>query len=96
MINIIDQYTQVSFEKINDDYKYSGTCDIKNNSITRVNVTVYNKEYNYRLCDMTSSKNSGVSISLVDNANLDKLASFVTMLKDIRLELEDYLLNNKN
>ena len=41
MINILDQYTQVSFETSDDKYKYTGVCNIKDNTINYINVTVY-------------------------------------------------------
>lgn len=92
MINILDKYTQVNFEKTDDIYKYSGTCNIKDNVITQVNVTIYTIEYNYRIGDMSIRDNSGISISLVDNDKLSKLSIFATILNQIKTELEDLLL----
>lgn len=92
MINILDKSTQVNFEKTDDIYKYSGTCNIKDNNIIQVNVTVYTIEYNYRIGDMSIRDDSGISISLVDSSSLSSLPTFATILNQIKSELEDLLL----
>ena len=92
MINILDKSTQVNFEKIDDIYKYSGACNIKDNNIIQVNVTVYTIEYNYRIGDMSIRDDSGISISLIDSSSLGNLPTFATILNQIKSELEDLLI----
>lgn len=90
MINILDQYTQVSFETSDDKYKYTGVCNIKDNTINYINVTVYlDKD---RLGDMNIRNDSGISISLLDSADLKNLFSFTNILNEIKTELEETLL----
>lgn len=90
MLNIIDRYEQISFETTDNLYKYAGTCNIKEGTISSLDVTIYEKDNNYLLGNM-SAKNpvdGGISVNIHNSSDLSKLLVFAEILKNIKNELD--------
>lgn len=93
MVNILDEYIQISFNKTDEVFKYSGTSNIKNTKVKAIDVAMYSLEGNYHIGNMNLKEDSGISISLVNSGSINELVRFSNKLKDIKAELEDYVLN---
>lgn len=92
MLSILDKYEQARFEKINDDLKYSGTCNIQEGEITTIDVTIETTENGYLIGTMNARNNSGgVSLNIVNSKNLENMSEYATELNNIRQELIDIL-----
>lgn len=92
MITITDRYEQVQFNDIIGNNKYVGTCNIQNNELTNIEVTIYTLE-NYLVGNMSTRDGIGISVSLNDMGNLELLKDCSEVLKNFKIELETMLLN---
>lgn len=93
MLNILDRYEQIRFERINESVKYSGTCNIQEGEITTIDVTIKTVENEYLIGTMNARNNSGgVSINIVNSEDLVNMSDYAKELYTIRQELTDILL----
>ena len=92
MITILDNYTQVSFETVNDTHKFTGVCNIKENKIILIDVTVYEISKDYHLGTMSTGEGQGTTINIINGTDLTYLTQFAETLGNIKKELEEQLL----
>jgi hypothetical protein len=89
---ILDRYTQISFETTNETHKFTGICNIKDNKIILVDVTIYDLSTEYRLGTMSLGESQGASINIINITDMTYLSQFVEVLKTIKIDLEKQLL----
>lgn len=90
-MNIINQYVQTKFEEKENGYKFTGTCDVKDNQIIMLQVSVVEIETGTHIGNMNIS-NTGTSVSLMGSTKLEDLTKFSETLIRFRSELETVLL----
>ena len=88
MITILDKYTQISFNKTDDSYNYTGTCNIKENQISNIEITISTIDSNNRVGAMSSSSGFGASVTIDKIKNLTDMQTFVAVLQEIKNDLE--------
>ena len=94
MINILDKYTQISFDVPDDEFKYSGTCNVKDNKVNSVNISISTIDTNYRIGTMTTSSGYGASVSIDNVTDLVSMQKFITILQEAKQDLEKELSKN--
>lgn len=92
-INITDHYTQVTFELLEQDFKYTGLCNIKENYIMLTSVTIYKEDQH--VGNMTIRKDQGISIAIPNSKDLDKITQFTEILYQIQSNLEETFIKNE-
>lgn len=88
MITILDKYTQISFNKTDGSYNYTGTCNIKEGQINNIEITISTLGSTDRIGTMSSSTGFGASVTIDKISSLSNMQTFVAVLQQIKSDLE--------